>query len=223
MLARDDGRLRDGATPGGRIATRNLCPCPNPGWVAPQEGAPVDVRVHGKNIKVDEDLRELAEKKLGRAGRIFGDDAVVDVEFSEQANPRISDGKFRVEVTTMVAGQIVRVESAAHEERTALDLATDKLERQLRRLKERLIERGRSDAHKQLNREAFEAEDDEAEDGLAITRVKSFALKPMLPEEAALQMDLLGHSFFFFFNGETDRFGVLYRRRDGSLGLIEPS
>ena len=181
----------------------------------------MDVRVHGKNFKVDEELRGLAEEKLGRSGRIFGDDAVVDVEFTEHHNPRQADRRFQVEVTTRVAGRLVRVESAAADDRAALDFASDKLERRLRRLKERLIDRGRTAEHKALNEGLVLSENEGVEDAMTITRVKSFAIKPMMPEEAALQMELLGHDFFFFLNGDSERYGVLYRRDDGSLGLIE--
>ncbi len=181
----------------------------------------VEVRVHGKRMHVDNELVELTERKVGSAGRIFGDTAAVDVEYSEQQNPRIADERFRVEVMARVAGRDVRVEAAAPDPRSALDAASDKFERRLRKLKERLIGKGRTGEHKQLNRQADEAETSSRDE--EIVRVKQFAIKPMMPEEAALQMEMLGHNFFFFLNGENDRYGVLYRRRDGSLGLIEPS
>ncbi len=182
----------------------------------------MDIRVHGKHMHVGPELRDLAERKVDHAGRIFGDGAVADVEFSEHRNPRVADDRYRVEITAPVAGQVVRVEASAQDERAALDLASDKFERNLRRLKERLIQRSRKGGHKRLN--AAEPPTEEEEDGPHdIVRVKQFAMKPMMPEEAALQMDMLGHSFYFFLNGENDRYGVLYRRRDGSLGLIEPA
>jgi putative sigma-54 modulation protein len=99
----------------------------------------------------------------------------------------------------------------------------DKFERQLRRHKERLIGRSRRGVDKRLNAASSGVEEDSgAVNDIRIDRVKRFAVKPMTPEEAALQMDLLGHNFFLFLNGQTDRYSVLYRRRDGSLGLIEP-
>ena len=113
------------------------------------------------------------------------------------------------------------VEAAARDPRTALDAASDKFERRLRRLKERLVERGRHHDNKDLNQQGESTEVRSRDE--EIVRVKQFAIKPMMPEEAALQMDMLGHNFFFFLNGETDRYGVIYRRRDGALGLIEPS
>ena len=184
----------------------------------------MDVRVHGKHMQVGNELRALAERKIGRAGRIFADNSTADVEFAAQRNPRLVDDKFRVEITSLVAGQTVRVEATGPEERAALDLASDKYERLLRRMKERLIQRSRRGSHKQpLNEPEQSAEEHGEPEAPSIVRVKQFALKAMMPEEAALQMDMLDHNFFFFLNGETDRFSVLYRRRDGSLGLIEPA
>jgi putative sigma-54 modulation protein len=113
------------------------------------------------------------------------------------------------------------VEAAAFDDRAALDIAVDKFERQLRRLKERLIDRGRRASEKHLNA-APESVEEEPDDELRIERVKRFAVKPMTPQEAALQMELLGHSFYLFLNADTEQYSVLYRRRGGSLGLIEP-
>jgi putative sigma-54 modulation protein len=183
----------------------------------------VEVRVHGTSTTVGEELRLLAEEKVVHAARVFEDALFADVEFSEESNPRISDERFRVEITAHAAGQVVRVESAAPDDRAALEVAVDKLERQLRRHKERLISRSRRGGDKRLNAASGGVEEESgAANDIRIDRVKRFAVKPMTPEEAALQMDLLGHSFFLFLNGQTDRYSVLYRRRDGSLGLIEP-
>ena len=169
-----------------------------------------------------ESLKALAEEKVEHAARMFEDTRFADVEFSEETNPRIAE-RYRVEITATAAGQTVRVEAAGLDERAALDIAVDKFERQLRRLKERLIGRSRKHADKRLNAASLGVEEDiGAADDIRIDRVKRFAVKPMTPEEAALQMDLLGHGFFLFLNGESDRYSVLYRRRDGSLGLIEP-
>jgi len=182
----------------------------------------VEVRVHGTHFDLNEDLTALAVEKVVHATRMFDDARFADVEFSEESNPRISE-PFRVEITATAAGQTVRVESSGLDERAALDIAVDKFERQLRRLKERLIGRSRKHSDKGLNAASSGVEEElGAADDIRIDRVKRFAVKPMTPEEAALQMDLLGHGFFLFLNGKTDRYSVLYRRRDGSLGLIEP-
>lgn len=183
----------------------------------------MDVRVHGKHMQVAEDVRDLAGRKVAAAGRTFADGTVVDVEFAEHRNPRVVDDKYRVEITAPLSGHVVRVQASGPDERAALDTAVDKFERVLRRHKERLIDRSRRSSAKQpLNEPSQAAEEDEDADAPEIVRVKQFALKPMMPKEAALQMDMLDHNFYFFLNGETDQFSVLYRRRDGALGLIEP-
>jgi putative sigma-54 modulation protein len=180
----------------------------------------VTVRVHGKNMQVPSDMREFAQDRVEHAGRIFDNGGDVDVEFTEFTNPRRSDGKYRVEITTNAAGHIVRVEAVAGEERTAVDLAADKYERQLRKVKTKLIQRNRV-SNKDLNQVSSQS-DDEEDRGVEIVRTKRFLMKPMSAEEAALQMDLLGHEFFFFLDAETDRHSVVYRRRNGDVGLIEP-
>jgi putative sigma-54 modulation protein len=121
----------------------------------------------------------------------------------------------------MVRGQVVRVEAVGADERTALDLAIDKYEGRLRRLKERLVDRHRRSGEKRLNGESTGVEET-TDHALQIDRVKRYVVKPMTPEEAALQMELLGHSFYLFLDANTEQYGVLYRRRGGSLGLIEP-
>jgi putative sigma-54 modulation protein len=184
----------------------------------------VEVRVHGKHMQVGDELREMVAEGVARAGRIFEQDgSIVDVEFAERRNPRRADDRYRVEITTVISGHVVRVEGSAPDERSAFDTASEKYERSLRKLKTRLIQRTRTDDHKRLNDTGQPAEEGLDTDEPQIVRVKQFAMKPMLPQEAVLQMELLDHSFFFFLNGETNRYGVLYRRRDGSLGLIEPA
>lgn len=182
----------------------------------------MDVRVHGKNSQVSEAIKQLAEDRLAHAGRIFDAGGSADIELTEHQNPRNSEGRWTAEITSHVAGHTVRVESSAADDRSALDSAMDKFERQLRRLKTRLIQRHRVSSHKRLNATVEDDDEEEQDAGPQIVRVKRFAVKPMMPEEAALQMEMLGHSFFFFMNAESGAHCVLYNRRDGSLGLIEP-
>jgi len=183
----------------------------------------VEIRVHATHMSLPDDLRELAVGKVDHATRVFDDGEFIDVEFSAERNPRISGDKYRVEITSKVAGQMVRVEASAFDDRAALDAAIDKYERRLRRLKERIITMHRQRNEKRLNDGGTSVEEHSEDDNeLRIDRVKRFLVKPMAPEEAALQMELLGHSFYLFLNADTDRYGVLYRRRGGSLGLIEP-
>ncbi len=183
----------------------------------------MEIAVHGNHTQVTEDIRELVIQKLGHAERLFeGKIGLTDVELSEEGNPRQAADKFRVEITAPVAGNIVRVQAASHDQHSAVDSAVEKFERRLRRLKERIIDRSRIGSNKRLNQTPGGAETKEETPEMAsIVRSKQFTMKPMSPEEAALQLEMLDHSFFFFLNAETDSHAVLYRRRDGHLGLIE--
>ena len=156
---------------------------------------------------------------LGQA-LVIDDGSFVDVEFSERQNPRIDD-KYSVEITTNVAGHIVRIEADAPDQKSALDTAADKYERQLRRLKERLIQRSRPQNGRLLDEPP--ADVDDAEPAKPVVRTKTFDMRPMSVEEAVLQMEMLGHDFFFFLDADSGKHCVLYHRKDGDLGLIEPS
>lgn len=178
----------------------------------------MEVRVHTRNTTIDERVRGLAADKLGHAARVFENQvADMDVEFSEEHNPRLAAERFRLEVTTAAAGKVIRVVSAAASAEAAVDQAVDRLNLQLRRLKERLIEKHRKH---QVPDGLGEIPSEQTNE---IVRIKQFIMKPMTVEEAVLQMEMLGHDFFFFQNDETQRQSVLYRRRDGRLGLIEPT
>ncbi|MGH8911596.1 MAG: ribosome hibernation-promoting factor, HPF/YfiA family [Acidimicrobiia bacterium] len=176
----------------------------------------MEVIVQGRNVVLSEDERVSVRERVEHAGRVF-EQAVdtVDVEVFEEANPRQAHERCRVEMTVSVSGRVLRVESAADTRDTALDEALDRLTRRIRRFKEKLIDRSRRP--EPTSTETVAVESDE------IVRVKQFIMKPMTIEEASLQMEMLGHSFFFFHNASTDLQSVLYRRRDGRLGLIEPS
>ncbi|MDH4118677.1 MAG: ribosome-associated translation inhibitor RaiA [Acidimicrobiia bacterium] len=174
----------------------------------------MDVRLHTRNTTIDDRFRTVVEDKVGHAGRVFDHDTTVDVELTEERNPRRE--RFRIELSTSIAGRFLRVASDAPTPEAALDDAIDRFTRQLRRTKERTIDRGRRGA-------ASHADDSVTSDEPEVVRTKQFVMKPMLIEEAALQMDMVGHDFFFFLNATTHKQSVLYRRRDGRLGLIEPA
>ena len=181
----------------------------------------MNVRIHGRNTEIADEVRDHAREKVEHAARIFDDINAVDVEFSENGNPRLTDARYRVEITSSAAGQIVRVEAEAFDARAALDVASDTYERQLRKLKERLIQRSRKSSHKDLN--PLDEPVDEIHDRDAVVvRKKRFTMRPMSVEEAALQMEMLGHDFFLFLDADTGKQSVLYYRRDGDLGMIEP-
>jgi putative sigma-54 modulation protein len=175
----------------------------------------VDVRLHSRNTAIDDGLRQLIEDKVGHAGRVFDHDTRVDVEVTEEHNPRRSPERFRIELTSSVGGRFLRIASDAGTPEAALDDAVERFTRQLRRMKERAIDGRRKGGIPPLEIEPAETEE--------VVRTKQFIMKPMNLEEATLQMELVGHDFFFFLNSATDKQSVLYRRRDGRLGLIEPA
>lgn len=173
----------------------------------------VDVRLSARNTDVTDHFRRAVAAKMNRASRVFSDLASVDVEIIQETNPRLAGERFRIELSGQALGRTVRVEAAAPTAETALDTAADRFTRRIRRLKERLIDRNRQG--ESPLRAVSETESDE------IVRVKRFIMKPMNLAEAQLQMEMLGHDFFFFLNSANSRHSVLYRRRDGRLGLIE--
>ena len=183
----------------------------------------MDVRMHGRNFHIDDRFRELAESKIARAAKFFEGAGSADVEVTEEKNPRIADERFRVEITAAAAGNTVRVAGAAGTAEAALDATADRFGQQMKKLKGRLITRSRRAENKHLNEPTFLVEEIQEPDALEIVKVKQFVMKPMTPEEAALQMETLGHGFFFFQNADSDLPSVLYRRRDGAFGLIEPA
>lgn len=179
----------------------------------------------GKNIEMTPALREYAESKILKLARFF--DHVQEVKVTES----ILRGQHIVEVTLNANGTLIRGEERSADMYTSIDLVIDKLERQLDRYRKRFVTRTREslDGAKPTALFARQAENvpvaDEGidDDGPAIVRTKRFAIKPMDPEEAAMEMELVGHDFYVFRNAENDQVNVIYKRRDGDYGLIEPT
>jgi len=188
----------------------------------------MNVLVRGKNCRVPRGVRESAEEKLARLTRLAPDADRAEVEFSETGQHH-SPPTTSCEVTVHLRRGIVRAHAASSDASSALDRTIDKAEHQLAKIKGKRVTRahGRRDRDNNARVEATSSgrsapmseADDQSE--LHIVREKRFDVKPMSPEEAALQMDLLGHDFFLFSNSENGNAAVLYRRRDGDLGLIE--
>ncbi|MFQ6130756.1 MAG: ribosome hibernation-promoting factor, HPF/YfiA family [Armatimonadota bacterium] len=181
------------------------------------------VESRGKNVRITSALREHAQERLEKLSRFFDHlaDAQVTISFNR--------GQHRADILLNVNGLLLRAEERADEVHTAIDRAADKLERQLVKFKEKLQSRARVRLGEAAPIEAEpasapgEAEaTEESADELTIVRAKRFAMKPMTPEEAALQMELLHHDFYVFRNGESSQVNVIYRRKDGTYGLIEP-
>jgi putative sigma-54 modulation protein len=210
----------------------------------------VEIAVHGRHIEVPRELKKAAEDKIGHLGRYLEGMERAEVRFFEERNPRIAE-PVGCEVTVSGHGHVVRARATGQDLHAALDRVVDKVGHRLSRLKSRLVGRSHPHHHSQHHnngaapvkhkrdgagleplaleaRFVLETEPDEdevwgddGEGGRRIVRTKRLAIKPVSPAEAALQMELLSHDFYFFSNSETGRPAVLYRRSDGDFGLID--
>ncbi|MCC6435814.1 MAG: ribosome-associated translation inhibitor RaiA [Acidimicrobiales bacterium] len=191
-----------------------------------------------RHADVSEALRAAATEKIGRLERFLDGITNAEVHFDQHRNPRIADREI-CEVTLEGQGHVVRCKVAAADSFAAVDVAVDKLEHQLSRLKSKL--RGKTATARRRNGKVAnngvaavaELEEPEDEDhsmaddayvtraGELVVKKKSFAIAPITVDDAVLQMDLVGHSFYFFTNAATGKAAVLYRREDGNLGLID--
>ena len=170
--------------------------------------------ISGRNIDITDGLRTAVEDKLGKLERYFTADTEIIVTLS------VEKERQKIEVTIPVKGNIIRSEQVSNDMYVSIDLVEEIIERQLRKYKTKII-------NKKQNVETFQPEfiekdyeDDTNE--IKIIRTKKFGFKPMYPEDACVQMELLGHNFFVFFNAENEEVNVVYKRKDGSFGLIEP-
>ena len=182
----------------------------------------MEVTVRGRNVEVSERLRTAAQEKIGRLSRHHEGWEHAEVHFTEERNPRIS-AKEVCEATLRGHGRIVRAKAASADALTSLDKVVHKLEHQIEKLKTRLMSRTHPKRH-QVDWPPPDDEDDagQGEQGPPrIVKTKQFDIKPMTPEEAALQMDVLGHDFYLFTNADTGVAAVVYRRNDGDVGLID--
>ena len=174
-----------------------------------------------KQTTVSEQLEEYARKKLGRLDRYLPLAREATVELRHEATAPARE-RYVVQVTVNANGRFVRGEGRAAQPRVAIDMVADVLARQLQRHKQRLYQRGRSTSARESAPTPAEEEREEPVPLGGLVRVKRFPIKPMTPQEALEQMELLGHNFFLFYNAETDQYAVLYHRRDGDYGLILP-
>lgn len=175
------------------------------------------IEISGKNVNVSDDVRNRIEKKLAKFKRYFNNEVEVYVLLSQVKNSHI------VEITIPLKnGAIIRVEESNFDWFTSVDKAFDKLSGQIRKHKTSL--RRRYQTHESIRFEEIEQneEDDDEEEEIRIIRTKAFSIKPMDPEEAIMQMNLLGHNFFVFLNAQTEEVNVVYERKSGGYGLIEP-
>jgi putative sigma-54 modulation protein len=184
----------------------------------------MDVVIRGKNVKVSESLRTAATEHLAKLDRFANGFARAEVDFSEERNPRIADNQ-RCEVLVHVKGHLLKAHASASEPFAALYAVCDKVEHQVKRLKDKRVARTHPRRVRSHRVELPLEEEEELEEPqpARIVKTKEFTIKPMSAEEALLQMDLLGHDFFLFTSSDTGRAAVIYRRNDGNFGLIETS
>ncbi len=175
------------------------------------------ILISGKNIEVSDYLRNLVEKKVGKLERYFPQNTEAKVTMAVERNRHI------VEVTIAYDGGLIRAEEVTGDMYASMDNVLDKLEKQILRHRTRLEKDLKAGAFKYdepLFGGTYEDYADEAE--TKIVRVKRFSMKPMTEEEAMLQLELVGHQFFVFLNAQTNAINVIYKRKDGNFGLIEP-
>ncbi len=170
--------------------------------------------ISGKNIDVSEGLRTAIEDKLGKLERYFTPDTKVIVTLS------VEKDRQKIEVTIPVKGNIIRSEQVSNDMYVSIDLVEEVIERQLHKYKNKIIDRKRPAGN--FRQEFIDNDYEQEEDTIQILRSKKFDIKPMYPEDACVQMELLGHNFFVFNNAETDQINVVYKRKGGTYGLIEP-
>ena len=167
----------------------------------------------GKNIEVTPGLHSAVEEKIGKLERYFNPETEVHVTLS------VEKERQKIEVTIPVKGNIIRSEQVSNDMYVSIDLVEEVIERQLKKYKNKIIAQKQSASFFKKDFIEKEYMDDEE---IQIIRTKKFDIKPMYPEDAYIQMELLGHSFYVFCNAETDQVNVVYKRKGNTYGLIEP-
>ncbi len=174
----------------------------------------MNITITGRNIELTDGLKSAVEEKLGKLDKYFSSEATAHVTLS------VEKDRQKIEVTIPVKGSIIRSEQVSNDMYVSIDLVEEVIERQLKRYRHKLI--ARQQEAKGYFKEDFLSGEIPEEDDVQIIRSKRFGMKPMYPEDACVQMELLGHSFFVFRNAETDEVNVVYKRRGNTYGLIEP-
>lgn len=168
--------------------------------------------ITGRNLEVTEGLKTAVHEKIGKLERYFTEDTEVHVTLS------VEKERQKIEVTIPVRGNVIRSEQVSSDMYVAIDLVEEIIERQLKKYKNKIIDR----KHSGVFTEEYMEKDFDEDDTVQIVRTKKFGMKPMDPEEACIQMELLGHNFYVFSNAQTGQVNVVYKRKGNTYGLIEP-
>lgn len=169
--------------------------------------------ISGRNIDVTEGLRSAVLEKIGKLERYFTPETEVHVTLS------VEKDRQKIEVTIPVKGNIIRSEQVSNDMYVSIDLVEEIIERQLKKYKNKLVDLKQSNAN--FRKEYIEKDYMEDEE-IKIAKNKRFDIKPMYPEDACIQMELLSHNFFVFVNADTDQVNVVYKRKNNTYGIIEP-
>ena len=173
----------------------------------------MNIIISGKNIEVTEGLRSAVTEKLGKLEKYFTPDTDVNVTLS------VEKERQKIEVTIPVKGSLIRSEQVSNDMYVSIDLVEEVIERQLRKYKNKIIDKKQEASNFQ---KAYIDNDYLEDEDIRIIRTKKFGIKPMFPEDACVQMELLGHNFFVFRNAESGEVNVVYKRKGDTYGLIEP-
>ena len=168
----------------------------------------------GKNIEVTPGLKSAVEDKIGKLERYFTPETEIHVTLS------VEKERQKIEVTIPVKGNIIRSEQVSNDMYVSIDLVEEVIERQLKKYKNKIIDRKQSGGD--FFKQEFIEKEYEEDESIKIVRTKHYDVKPMDPEEACVQMELLGHNFFVFCNSETNQINVVYKRKGNTYGIIEP-
>jgi putative sigma-54 modulation protein len=174
----------------------------------------VQLHVKGKNVEVTPAIHDYAERKLGKLAKQLADPTRVELELAVERNPSIAANHV-AEATIWTKGPVLRAREASPDMKASIDLLTDKLERQVKRYRQK--RRHEHERHSNVSPA------DLPEETPVIVKTKQFTLSPLTPEEAVAQLELIGHDFYVFRNAESGEINVVYRRDDGGYGLIEPA
>jgi ribosome hibernation promoting factor len=176
------------------------------------------LHVKGKNVEVSDAIHDYAERKLGKLSPQLAEPTHVELELAVERNPSIADNHV-AEATIWTKGPVLRAREASGDMKASIDLLVVKLERQVKRYRQK--RRHEHERHERRNGNA--AASSPAQEVAMIVKTKQFVLNGMSPEEAVEQLELIGHDFFIFRNDESGEINVVYRRRDGNYGVIEPA
>ena len=171
------------------------------------------ITISGRNIELTDGLKAAVEDKIGKLEKYFTPDTDVFVTLS------VEKERQKIEVTIPVPGHIIRSEQVSNDMYVSIDLVEEVIERQLRKYKNKIVDKQQESTNFQ---KAYLDKDYEEDEEVKIIRTKKFDMKPMYPEDACVQMELLGHDFFVFVNAEDDNVNVVYKRKGNTYGLIEP-